>query len=200
MAVTWAQSADKHDVAHEGALHAVQNSYLHVENLDQSRVPGRGRPTLFIGPPRQLGGPLIEVMVEEIAPRDLHVFHVMPARAKCLDLLKRKGGPMSKGTEAEYHERADWAENEMDSDPDAPGVLYGAQATQARREMVARALGGRPPLDQNAPVGQDAKNRTVRLPGPPDAGLVAVAAQQHRRPSDVLRNALTEYVIQHQAS
>ena len=46
---------------------------------------------MFIGPPRQLGGPLIEVMVEAIPPRDLHVFHVMPARAKYLDLLKEKG-------------------------------------------------------------------------------------------------------------
>lgn len=91
MAIRWAESADKHGVAHEDALHVMQNAYLQVPNFDQSRVAGRGRPTLFIGPPRQLGGPLIEVMVEEIPPRDLHVFHVMPARAKYLDLLKRKG-------------------------------------------------------------------------------------------------------------
>lgn len=107
---------------------------------------------------------------------------------------------MSRGTEAEYRELADWAENDMTIDLDAPGVLYGAQAAQAGREMVARAQGGRPPLDPNAQVGQHAKNRTVRLPGPLDAGLIAVAAQQHRRPSDVLRDAVTEYVTQHQAS
>lgn len=107
---------------------------------------------------------------------------------------------MSRGTEAEYHELAEWAENEMDFDPDAPGVLYGAQAAQAGRDTIARALGGRPPLDPNAQVGQHAKNRTVRLPGALDEGLVAVAAQQHRRPSDVVRDAVTEYVTQHQAS
>lgn len=107
---------------------------------------------------------------------------------------------MSRATEAEYHELADWAESEMDFDPDAPGVLYGAQAAQAGRDMVARALGGRPPLDPNAPVGQHAKNRTVRLPGSLDARLVAVAARQNRRPSEVVRDAVTEYVTQHQAS
>jgi hypothetical protein len=46
------------------------------------------RPTLFIGPPRQLGGALLEVMVEVTPPRDLHVFHVMVARPKHLDRMK----------------------------------------------------------------------------------------------------------------
>jgi hypothetical protein len=107
---------------------------------------------------------------------------------------------MSERTEAEYREMATWAESEMDFDPDAPGVLYGEQAAQAGRDMIARALGGRPSIDPQAVPGQHAKNRTVRLPGALDAGLIAVAAQQNRRPSDVLRDAVTEYIAQHQAS
>ncbi len=38
------------------------------------------------GQPRQLGGDLIEVMVERIPPRDVVIFHVMIARQKFLDL------------------------------------------------------------------------------------------------------------------
>ena len=43
--------------------------------------------TLFIGPPRKLGGPLLEVMVEMIEPRTMVDFHVMEARRKFLDRM-----------------------------------------------------------------------------------------------------------------
>lgn len=87
MAIKWADSADKHDIAREDAIHAMVNNYLHVPAFDDPRVAGAGRPDLYIGPPRQLAGELIEVMVERIPPRDLVIFHVMPARQKFLDLL-----------------------------------------------------------------------------------------------------------------
>ena len=51
-------------------------------------VPGHSKPTLFIGPPLKLGGPLLEVMVEIIEPRTMVVFHVMEARRKFLDLME----------------------------------------------------------------------------------------------------------------
>ena len=57
--------------------------------FEEPRLPGRVRPTLFIGPPRQRGGPLLEVMVEVSPPRDLHTFHVMIARQKHLDRIGR---------------------------------------------------------------------------------------------------------------
>lgn len=91
MGITWAASAGKHGVPREDALNAMTNAYLRVPEFNEPRVPGHGKPTLFIGPPRQLGGPLIEVLAEEIPPRDLSIFHVMPARQKYLDLLRRKG-------------------------------------------------------------------------------------------------------------
>jgi hypothetical protein len=91
MGITWAASADKHGVPHEDALHAMLNAYLRVPDFNEPRIPAAGRPTLYIGPPRQLGAPLIEVLAEEVPPRDLSIFHVMPARQKYVDLLKERG-------------------------------------------------------------------------------------------------------------
>lgn len=87
MGLTWSASADKHGIPHEDALHAISNAYFVESDFDEPRMAGRVRPTLFIGPPRQLGGPLLEVMVEVTPPRDLHIFHVMIARQKHLDRM-----------------------------------------------------------------------------------------------------------------
>ncbi len=87
VAIRWTDSADKHGVAHEDALHAMLNHYLYVAEFDVPRVEGVGRPDLYVGPPRQLGGDLIEVMVERVPPRDVVIFHVMIARQKFLELL-----------------------------------------------------------------------------------------------------------------
>lgn len=64
------------------------NAYYVEREFDEPRIPGHVRPTLFIGPPRQRGGALLEVMVELVEPRDIHVFHVMPARAKHLERME----------------------------------------------------------------------------------------------------------------
>jgi hypothetical protein len=88
VAITWAPSADKHGIDREDAVHAIVNAYYVEREFDPPRPPATVRPTLFIGPPRQLGGALLEVMVEVTPPRDLHVFHVMVARPKHLDRMK----------------------------------------------------------------------------------------------------------------
>jgi hypothetical protein len=64
------------------------NPYLYIPGFDEPRRPGASRPDLWIGPPRQLGGELIEVMAERIPPRDVAVFHVMIARPKHLALME----------------------------------------------------------------------------------------------------------------
>ena len=87
MGIEWTTSADKHEIAHEDALHAIDNAYYIEREFDEPRVPGHAKPWLFIGPPRQLGGPLLEVMVEVIPPRGMVVFHVMEARQKILDRM-----------------------------------------------------------------------------------------------------------------
>jgi len=87
VAVIWAESADKHGIPREDALHAIANASYVESEFDEPRIPGRVRPTLFIGPPRRLGAPLLEVMVEVAPPRDLHIFHVMIARQKHLNRM-----------------------------------------------------------------------------------------------------------------
>ncbi|KFD43960.1 MULTISPECIES: hypothetical protein [Cellulosimicrobium] len=91
MAIRWTGSADKHGIAREDALHAMLNHYLVVEEFDEPRVEGASRPDLYIGPPRRLGGDLLEVMAERVPPRDVVIFHVMIARPKFLALLDNEG-------------------------------------------------------------------------------------------------------------
>lgn len=88
MAITWAPSAAKHGIDREDALHAIMNAYYAESEFDEPRPPATVKPTLFIGPPRGLGGPLLEVMVEVSPPRDLHIFHVMVAREKHLKRME----------------------------------------------------------------------------------------------------------------
>ncbi|GIG22067.1 hypothetical protein Cch01nite_27910 [Cellulomonas chitinilytica] len=88
MAISWAGSADRHGIAHEDTLHAIQHAVYVETEFDEPRIPGRIRPTLFIGPQRRRGAPLLEVMVEISPPRDLFVFHVMHARQKHLDRME----------------------------------------------------------------------------------------------------------------
>lgn len=88
--ITWSDSADKHGVDREDALYAMMHNYVYVPEFDDPRVPGAARPDLFIGPPRQLGGALLEVMTETVPPRGIHIFHVMIAREKFLALLDER--------------------------------------------------------------------------------------------------------------
>ncbi|QTJ70751.1 hypothetical protein HYG77_35465 (plasmid) [Rhodococcus sp. ZPP] len=88
MAVEWANSANKHGIDHEDALHAIENAVYVEQEFDEPRVPGYAKPWLFIGPPRTLGGPLLEVMVEIVPPRGMVVFHVMEAREKHLTRMR----------------------------------------------------------------------------------------------------------------
>jgi len=87
VAVTWAASADRHRIPHEDAIHAIANAHYVEIEFDEPRLESKVRPTLYIGPPRQLGGHLLEVMVELIPPRGMHTFHVMQARQKHLDRM-----------------------------------------------------------------------------------------------------------------
>ena len=82
--VTWSESAAKHGVPREDALHAIANAVYVEEEFDDPRPPSNVRPHLFIGLPRRRGVPLLEVMAEIRPPRGLHIFHVMPARERHL--------------------------------------------------------------------------------------------------------------------
>lgn len=84
MGLTWAAAADRHGVAREDALFAILHAIYVETDFDDPRPPATIRPTLYIGPQRDPRAPLLEVMVEVTPPREVHVFHVMPARAKHL--------------------------------------------------------------------------------------------------------------------
>ena len=74
---------------HEDAIHAIANAHYVEIEFDEPRLESQARPALYIGPPRQLGGHLPEVMAELIPPRGMHIFHVMRARQKHLDRMER---------------------------------------------------------------------------------------------------------------
>lgn len=88
MAIRWAESADKHGVAHEDALNAILNQIYHVEQFDEPRVESAVRPDLFIGPSRDRRM-ILEVMAVITPPNDILVFHVMEARRKILEIAER---------------------------------------------------------------------------------------------------------------
>ena len=88
MAIEWAGSAAKHGLSREDVLHAILNHVVHVPEFDDPRIEGAGRPDLYVGPPVQLGGALIEVMTERVPPRTVVIFHAMIARPKFLALIQ----------------------------------------------------------------------------------------------------------------
>lgn len=94
---------------------------------------------------------------------------------------------------------SDWAEREMVLKPNSRTALRGRPAAEFGRATIERALGGRPPLDPNAAPGQHSPVRQVRLPAEVNDELTAVAAAEHRRPSDVIRAALADYLATHAA-
>lgn len=86
MAIKWTDSALKHGIDIEDAKHAIAHAHYMEQDFDEPRPPSTIRPTLFLGPGRRLGAPLLEVMVE-IGRRDVTIFHVMEARKKHLDRM-----------------------------------------------------------------------------------------------------------------
>jgi hypothetical protein len=95
---------------------------------------------------------------------------------------------------------AKWAEEDMALKPDSSTALRGAAAAAFGRELLEKATGGRPSIDPNARTGQHSPVRQVRLPAEVNEQLAALAKAQHRRPSDVIRAALADYLAAHNAS
>ena len=85
--IVWADSASRHGVDRLDVIHAIVNHYHHAPQFDDPRVPGGIRPDLYVGPPRKLGGPLLEVMLEVRTNGSLVIFHAMEARPKILALF-----------------------------------------------------------------------------------------------------------------
>lgn len=102
-------------------------------------------------------------------------------------------------TEQQYDAAADWAETEMTLKPGSATALRGRAAADLGRGLVARATGGRPALDPSATPGEHSRVRQVRLPADLGGSLDALARAQNRRVSDIMRDALADYVNTHRA-
>ena len=102
--------------------------------------------------------------------------------------------------EKEYDAAADWAERDMRLPKNSPTALHGEGAADYGRSVIERALGGRPSIDPDAAPGQHSKVRQVRLSQAVNEQLEAVAHRQHRRTSDVMREAPAEYLNTHAGS
>ncbi len=85
--ITWARSAEKHNIAHEDAIHAIVNALFVVAEFDSGRTGGIS-PDLYIGPGRN--GQLLEVLLERTSRTEATVFHVMEVRPKILHEAKRR--------------------------------------------------------------------------------------------------------------
>jgi len=103
-------------------------------------------------------------------------------------------------TKKDYQAAADWAEHEMKLKTNSASARRGAAAAEQGREILQRALAGRPSIDPAARPGQHARKRQVRLPADIDQQLEVLAATQHRSASAVLRDALGDYLRNHPAS
>src|SRR6185437_1738590 len=94
----------------------------------------------------------------------------------------------------DYQAAADWAEHAMTLKPRSTTALRGQDAAKRGREVLAKALGGRPSIDPDAKPGQHARVRQVRVPSDVDARIEVLAADRHVKASDIIREALAAYL------
>jgi len=102
-------------------------------------------------------------------------------------------------TEQDYDAAAEWAQKDMTLAPGSTTALRGTAAADLGRGLLERATDGGP-LSTRQPVqGNVPKVRQVRAPADVGAGLDALARAQNRRVSDVMRDALIDYISTHRA-
>jgi len=102
-------------------------------------------------------------------------------------------------SDKEYYAAADWAEKEMTLKPGSTAALHGTAAADLGRRVVERSTEGRPTLDPSANPGKHSRVRQVRLPSDLAGSLDTLARAQNRRVSDLMRDALADYVSTHRA-
>lgn len=107
---------------------------------------------------------------------------------------------LTKAEEERYARAADWAEG-IEEIP-AGATVVDATATQDGRRLMEELLGspeaveramGRPRVDGSMTAGHSPV-RQVRLPRDLDALLTARATAEHRKRSEVIREALVAYL------
>lgn len=98
-------------------------------------------------------------------------------------------------TEKGYDVMADWAENDIRLPVESATAQRGAAAAAVGRELLQRSA-GRPRL--GGASGQKASpRRQVRLPDDISKSVDLLAAREGRKASEIMREAITEYVQAH---
>ncbi len=100
--------------------------------------------------------------------------------------------------EKDYAAAAAWAEHEMVLPANSKTALRGESAAAFGRDLVARAV-GRPALDPAAAAGGHSPRRQVRLPQALSDDVDQLAATQGRTAAEVMREAITDYLVRNQA-
>jgi hypothetical protein len=113
------------------------------------------------------------------------------------------GAPVSAADQQRAREASVWMESDDFDIPAHAHVTQGEEAAASGRaaliaalgstEAVQEAVGGRPSLDGTVGHGPSPK-RQVRLPIELDEALTARAERDHRRASDIIRDALDAYL------
>ena len=93
----------------------------------------------------------------------------------------------------DYDALSQWAENEMTLPQNSTTALRGEDAAAAGRALLERVT-GRPRLDPTDDHGGPSPKRQVRLPAAVSRRVDAIAAAQNRKPSEVMRDAITAYI------
>ena len=93
-----------------------------------------------------------------------------------------------------YNKLADWAENDEREIHPEKGES-GAASQTATQELLRRAT-GRPSVDPHAEPGAHAPRRQVRLPRQISDRVDAIAEKEKRSASDVMREAISQYISQ----
>lgn len=96
-----------------------------------------------------------------------------------------------------YNRLADWAESDTPEIHPHNGET-GAAAADHGRAAIRRA-GGRPSIDPDADAGAASPRRQVRLPRALSEQLDALAEREHRSASDVMRDAIADYISRRSA-
>jgi len=100
----------------------------------------------------------------------------------------------------DYDELAEWAEHDMTLPKDSATAKRGDDAAAAAGKALLERVGaGRPSLAQDAGISGASPKRQVRLPQPVSNQLDELAQRQHRKPSELMREAVEEYIQKHSA-
>ncbi|MGL4175074.1 MAG: CopG family ribbon-helix-helix protein [Dermatophilaceae bacterium] len=99
-----------------------------------------------------------------------------------------------------YDALSEWAERGMTIDADEPTILRGESATAFGREMLERAGVGRPRLDPTEAVTGRSPRRQVRLSQALSDRVDKLAATQGRAASEVMRDAISDYLDRNQSA